>query len=169
MPYDPQKHHRRSIRLRDYDYSHPGAYFVTVCAYQKTPHFGEIQDAVMLLNTSGQIAQNCWEELPGKLSMIALDAFIIMPDHVHGILIMRKDRRGQSPEWEDRTTLGAVIRLYKASVTHQVHVALGSNIGPIWQRNYYERVIRDAAELDNVRRYITENPLRRWLRDHPSD
>ncbi len=88
MTFNPEKHHRRSIRLQEYDYTQPGAYFVTICTYQRQCLFGEIIDAAMHLNTCGEIVQACWNNLPNHFPFMELDAFVIMPNHIHGIIIL---------------------------------------------------------------------------------
>jgi REP element-mobilizing transposase RayT len=88
MTFHPEKHHRRSIRLQEYDYTQPGAYFVTICTYQRQCLFGEIIDGAMHLNACGEIVQACWNNLPNHFPFIELDAFIIMPNHIHGIIIL---------------------------------------------------------------------------------
>ncbi len=94
MKYDPQLHHRRSIRLKDYDYAQAGAYFITLCCQDKAHLFGEIQNGEMLLNEYGKIAHNEWLETPGIRKNVELDVFVIMPNHLHGILILT-NRRGE--------------------------------------------------------------------------
>jgi putative transposase len=86
MPYDPNRHHRRSIRLKGYDYTQPGAYFVTLCHHERMPLFGEIVNGEMRLNDIGRVAERCWLDIPSDFPHVALDAFVIMPNHVHGIL-----------------------------------------------------------------------------------
>jgi putative transposase len=86
MPYDPNRHHRRSIRLKGYDYTQPGAYFVTLVTYERMPLFGEIVNGEMRLNDIGRVAERCWLDIPSHFPHVALDAFVIMPNHVHGIL-----------------------------------------------------------------------------------
>jgi len=89
MRHDPNKHHRRSIRLREYDYSQPGAYFVTICTYQRECVFGHVVNGEMRLNDAGEIARRCWEDIPRHFLLIELDALAVMPNHVHGIIVIR--------------------------------------------------------------------------------
>ena len=95
--FDPQKHHRRSTRLKGYDYSQPGAYFVTIVAFQRECLFGEIIDGVMQLNEYGKIVQKWWNEIPKHFPNVEIVAFIIMPNHIHGIILITADRRGTVP------------------------------------------------------------------------
>jgi REP element-mobilizing transposase RayT len=94
MPYNPEKHHRRSIRLKDYDYSTPGAYFITICTHQRECLLGEVLNGEMQLNQLGQLASAHWQRLPHHFPTVELDAFVVMPNHVHGILILTNPRRG---------------------------------------------------------------------------
>ena len=88
MTHDLKKHRRRSIRLKDYDYSQSGAYFITICTHNKEILFGEILDGEMQLNEWGNVVEDCWDEVPRHFKNVELDAFIVMPNHVHGIIIM---------------------------------------------------------------------------------
>jgi len=88
MKYNPDIHHRRSIRLRDYDYSQAGAYFITICAHNRECLFGEIADGAMRLNAAGEIAMQCWQEIPLHFPHSALDEWVIMPNHLHGIVVL---------------------------------------------------------------------------------
>ena len=90
MRFDPDKHHRRSIRLKGYDYSQAGAYFVTICTKDRGCLFGEIIDGEMVLNPFGEVVQACWDDLPRHYPHVELDAFVIMPNHLHGIIIIRR-------------------------------------------------------------------------------
>jgi REP element-mobilizing transposase RayT len=95
--FDPQKHHRRSIRLKGYDYAQPGAYFVTIVTYQRECLFGEIVDGEMQLNEYGKIVQKWWNEIPNHFPNVEIVVFVIMPNHVHGIILISADRRGTVP------------------------------------------------------------------------
>jgi len=125
MTYNPDIHHRRSIRLKEFDYSQAGAYFVTICTENRECLFGVVEDAQVEMNDAGNMAQNVWHELPGRFSEIHLDEFIIMPNHVHGIIsivgvplvddrIPEKDRSGTRPA----PTLGDIIGVFKSITTH---------------------------------------------------
>jgi len=89
--YDPNRHHRRSIRLKNYDYSQAGAYFVTICTHGHIHLFGEVVDGEMRLNPFGEIVQAVWFDLPQHYGHVQLDAFVVMPNHVHGIIVLTAD------------------------------------------------------------------------------
>jgi len=132
-------HNRRSIRLRGYDYGRSGVYFVTICTNYRGPLLCHIVGSSVRLTAAGRRVSECWEELPIHFPYLVLDEFVVMPDHVHGILHIRDCRVGRINA--DRGTPGT----------------------PVWQRNYFERVIRGNAQLDRVRVYIATNPIR-WAR-----
>jgi REP element-mobilizing transposase RayT len=128
MKYNPDLHHRRSIRLRDYNYANTGAYFVTVCCQNREFLFGEIINGKMILNEYGNIAKNTWNELPQHHFNIKLGEFIVMPDHIHGILEIIAGVAGNAPTGHMMTdispkpgTLSTIIRSYKSSVSKQIH------------------------------------------------
>ncbi len=180
-PYDPDRHHRRSIRLKGYDYTQPGAYFVTLCAHERAHLFGAVVDGVLRLSEAGRIAEQCWRDIPAHFPHVALDAFVIMPNHVHGILWMMDNDAGNGawatvgaknfsplrrspqpptaplPPRGTSKTIGSVVRGFKTGVTKWFRQNM--SVYPVWQRNYYEHIIRDERNLDAIRRYIVENPL----------
>ena len=171
MKYDPDKHHRRSIRLKGYDYAGPGAYFVTICTQDRACFFGAVADGEMQLNNSGQIAKAAWDELPARFPSVRLDAFIVMPNHVHGIImvgaqfIAPSDGFGATNQgvMNHAPTLGEIVRAYKAASTRLIRQAGTPDFA--WQRNYYEHVVRDEESLNRIRQYILDNP-ERWEFDH---
>jgi REP element-mobilizing transposase RayT len=166
---------RRSIRLRDHDYSRPGAYFVTICAAERACLFGVIADDAMYPNAWGEIAAEEWLRSGQIRREIGLDAFVVMPNHVHGIVFINEAAVGATgrsplqPTGPPPRSLGALVAGYKSAVTVRVNRARGTPGAPVWQRNYYEHIIRDEAALERIRRYITENPAR-WPhdRDNPA-
>lgn len=172
MKYDPEKHHRRSIRLKGYDYSRCGAYFVTVCTHNRECIFGQIADGKTDLTDVGKMAQQCWHEIPQHYPSVILDEFVVMPNHVHGILMVEKrDNAGandHSPLQPQRRqngtskTIGAIIRGYKIGVTKWCRS--NTNTLNVWQRNYYEHIIRSESDLNSIREYILNNPLN-WRDD----
>ena len=171
MPrYDPEKHRRRSIRLKGYDYSAPGAYFVTICTHNREPLFGWIVDGEMVLNEYGQIVWKEWFRTAQVRSNVALfeDEFIVMPNHIHGIIWIVEATRRVAPTDGPRGplsgSLGAIIAQYKSIVTKRINAVRGTPGASVWQRNYYEHIIRTERALDAIRRYIAENPLR-WHLD----
>ena len=169
MKYNPDIHHRRSIRLRDYDYSQAGAYFVTICTHNHECLFGEIADGVMMLNASGRIAAQCWREIPSHFPHSALDEWVIMPNHLHGIVILTDTvgAKNFSPLQNGTSkTIGSIVRGFKIGVTKWMRQH--TDVHTVWQRNYWEHIIRDDADLHRIRQYICNNPAR-WEEDslHP--
>ena len=170
MRYDPERHHRRSIRLKGYDYSREGAYFVTICTQYRLCLFGEVVDGEMRLNDAGRIAEQCWLAIPNHFPHVALDAFVIMPNHIHGVLWIVGDVGAKNfsplPPRGTSKTIGSVIRGFKIGVTKWFRE--NTDIYTVWQRNYYEHIIRTEDALHRIRRYIATNPLRWHLdRENP--
>jgi putative transposase len=240
VQYDPQKHHRRTIRLQGYDYSAPGAYFITICTHQRECLFGEIVDGEMRSNELGQMVNACWQRLPFHFPNLTLDAFVVMPNHVHGILILTNPCRGaalghnawhptenlcpnatpipkqsppepgvifgqeqslsepgeQSPSepgvaFGQRQlhltkdglpnaaplpprlvagSVGSIVLNFKSVTTRSKNRIRRSPGVPLWQRNYYEHIIRGEKSLQYIRQYITNNPIA-WQQDqlHPDN
>ncbi len=165
--FNPDIHHRRSIRLKDYDYSQAGAYFVTMCAWHRECLFGEIENGEMRVNEYAGIAQACWDDLPNHYYHIELDAFVIMPNHVHGIVILTDEisvGAGLKPAPTKRHGLSEIIRAFKTFSSRRINETRDNPGCPIWQRNYHERVIRNDEELNRVREYIMHNPAG-WAED----
>lgn len=148
---------RKSPRLQGYDYSTEGAYFVTICTHQRRHLFGEISNHIMRLTSAGDTATVCWQAIPQHYPDVALDAFVVMPNHMHGILFLS----GSSGEF--RTILGRVINAYKGAVTARLRSHVSSDV-VIWQGRYHDHIIRDDASLNRIRDYVTDNPLR-WSED----
>lgn len=145
--------HRRSLRLRSYDYSQAGAYFVTICVQCL---LGTIEDEVIHLNAAGQAIQSGWERLPSKFPTVSCDAMIVMPNHLHGILLLSYE--SQDPGSPDNpVTLGDAMQ----GVKNQGWAPFP---GRLWQRNYYEHVVRNDRDLERIREYIDANPSR-WATD----
>lgn len=175
MKFDPEKHHRRSIRLKEYDYSQVGWYFVTICTYQKQCWFGDIRRGEMQLNQIGKIVANEWLYSAQMRQEIDLDEWIIMPNHLHGIAILTdnqknwniRDMDGQhtpnlgarhAPLQQKPRSLSSFIAGFKAAVTKRINAIHQAPSFSIWQRNYYESIIRDEKHLKNVQQYILNNP-----------
>ncbi len=157
MPYNSDIHHRRSVRLRGYDYSQAGLYFVTICVKDRVAAFGTVMDGNMYLSEKGEIAQHVWNGLPERFPYLEIDDFVIMPDHVHGILVIPFDvDMGETV----MPTLGQIVRAYKAVVTRSIRVSGMPEFE--WHRSYNEHVIRlrNKNELERVRQYIISNPAR---------
>ena len=159
---------RSSLRLKGYDYRNSGAYFVTICTADKQPLFGMVRDGRVQLNEFGQIANDCWQQIERVRSGIAIDVYIVMPNHIHGILHFCGDVTAAKPPAAARElaagSLGAIIGQYKSIVTKRSRFIASPPTHPIWQRNYYDHIIRGAASLEKIRRYIVENPAR-WVDD----
>ena len=166
MRFDPDRHHRRSIRLRSYDYAQPGAYFVTVCTHNRQCLFGNVINGEIRQNEYGRIVAACWSELPGHYPRVALDVFVVMPNHVHGVILLRDDEAvdrvgaGFKPAptaLAKRHGLPEVLRGFKTFASRRINEVRNIAGAPVWQRNYYERVIRNESEVNAVRHYIQHN------------
>ena len=195
--FDRERRHRRSIRLEGYDYTQPGSYVVTPCVHGRECLFGEIVDGEIHLNDRGDMVRSAWHDLPGRCPGLSLDAFVIMPNHVHGIIIL-PSRRGESrirpgplrvtnvapQKYERRAytdpkqgdhkdrpygtaarSLGRFIQAFKSITTGAYIIGVRERgwppfAGRLWQRNYYEHIIRNEDDLTRARTYIVENPAR---------
>jgi REP-associated tyrosine transposase len=172
--YNPEKHHRRSIRLTGYDYKQSGAYFVTIVTRNRLCLFGDISDGEMVLSDTGRIAEVSWVGLSSRFPTVSLDSFVVMPNHIHGIITDRAqfiapasvphNQAGIAQEgaMNRAPTLGEIIRTYKAASTRMIRQT--ANLKFAWQRNYYEHVVRNEESLNRIRQYILENPAR-WAID----
>lgn len=173
--FDPARHHRRSIRLKSYDYTAAGAYFVTNVTHQRECLFGEIVDGEMRLNPLGEIAALTWEWLTQQYPYVDLDAWVVMPNHLHGILIMdvgaRRDAplpcapQPDAPPINKRKPLGQLIGAFKTVSAKRINEHRAAPGRPVWQRNYYEHIIRNEAALARIRAYIHNNPAQ-WALDN---
>jgi putative transposase len=155
MPNDPPSR-RRSLRLPGYDYSQAGAYFITICTHNRIMLFGEVINDDVRLNEFGMLVKHTWDNLPTHYDGIELDAFIVMPNHVHGIIIL-------ADEPEMRRSIPEIVRGLKTFSARNVNER-GGRRGALWQRGYYEHVIRNAQALNRIRDYIAHNPAR-WADD----
>jgi putative transposase len=188
MNQHKQQKNRRSIRLQGYDYSSPGEYFITICTQNRECLFGDVVNGEMVLNEIGEIARDIWQQIPDRYDNVVLDAFIMMPNHVHGIIgieyhpahpagaihelplrdgdidpeTYRKQRR--------QMLLSKIIGWYKMNVAKQANILLNNSGNRFWQRNYYEHIIRDDKSLIRIRDYIINNPAQ-WDDDvnHPKN
>ena len=169
MKRDTKKHHRHSFRLEKYDYSLTGAYFLTICTQGKKCLLGDVVDGEMQLNKCGEVVTECWEWLPKQYPQLILDEWIIMPNHLHGIIVIIDDGRGGSRTAPTnsikRKPLGSLVGAFKTVSTKQINIIRKTAGKTFWQRNYFERVVRDEKELNNIREYILSNPLG-WELDH---
>ena len=172
MPYISGNHRRRSIRLTGYNYSQAGAYFVTICAHQRLCLFGDVVAGEMRLSDRGQVVADIWGKIPEHHPHVKLDAFVVMPNHVHGILhIVRRGTACRAPT--DRIerfgqpvpgSIPTIVRSFKSAVTKRINEIKGTSGQLLWQRNYYEHVIRTQDDLDDIRQYILGNPAK-WSED----
>jgi REP-associated tyrosine transposase len=182
MRSDPNPHHRRSIRLKGYDYTQPGAYFVTICAQERVCLFGDIVDGKMLLNDAGRMVQTVWEAMPVHYMGVAIDAFVVIPNHIHGIVVLVGAApcgrplmgQAQGPAPTIAISLPDVMQRFKTMTTKRYADGVqqrrwSSFPGRLWQRNYYEHIIRDAECLNSIRQYIADNPAQWELdRENPT-
>ena len=215
MKYDPQKHHRRSIRLQGYDYSQAGAYYVTIVVHGRECLFGNVVNGVMRLNQFGQIVYRAWFDLPNHYPHVVLGAFCIMPNHAHAIIVLIDGRRGGSitndenlqtisisknapiandpethpyvptndvplqtisisknapiannPETRPyvRHPLSEIVRAFKSFSAKRINALRKTQGIPVWQRNYYEHIIRNDDEYNRIHLYIESNPAH-WMED----
>jgi putative transposase len=187
-------HNRRSIRLHGYDYSQPGAYFVTICIHDRAQRlFGNVVGGKMVLNDAGKSAQRCWVDIPMHFPDVKLDEFVVMPNHVHGVIVIRSNatstdagvpnnfvgvqnfeplqrkqrditatRRVNQYQHILPRSIGSIIRGYKIGVSKWFRERTPNAI--VWQRNYYDRIIRDGNSFYFIRKYIRDNP-KQWNSD----
>jgi len=177
MRYNPEIHHRRSIRLKNFDYTATGAYFVTVCAFDRECLFGEISNGEMKLNEFGYIVNGCWMATKDHFPNTAMDAFVVMPNHVHGIIfIQTSDKMAVSegtacraPTFESfgapvAGSMATIVRSFKSAATKRINQIRNNPGTTVWQRGFFEHVIRNEKELNTIRCYIEENPTN-WCQD----
>ena len=176
--YNPNLHHRRSIRLRGYDYSQPGAYFITLCTQNRECLFGNVVDEKMILNDAGKMIEKWYFEFQKKFSVIQCDQYIIMPNHMHFIIINVGADLGVCPENTGEHNLKGehigsplrdIIRWFKTMTTNEYIRNVKNNEwkpfnGKLWQRNYYQHITRNEQELKKIGDYIINNPLK-WESD----
>lgn len=181
MSYDPTKHHRRSLRLPDYDYSETGAYFITICVHDWACLLGQAIDGGMLTNQFGDIVREEWEKSGQLRKELTLDEYVVMPNHMHGIVFLKHDdetvpgANGRSPlQIRARAgltpkSLASFIAGFKSATTKRIDETRRTLAVPVWQRSYYEHVIRSDESLSRIREYIANNPLK-WELDelHPT-
>lgn len=174
------------MRLQNFDYTAAGAYFVTICTHQRAEVFGLIEAGKVELSSAGKVVESVWKEIPTHHAYVELDEFVVMPNHIHGILVINESPVGarviapdsisasnptiasvgaqfiapkSSPIDSNRAgTIGGIVRAFKARCTHAIHQEQSEQT-PIWQRNYYEHIIRNEKELLAIREYIANNPM----------
>jgi REP element-mobilizing transposase RayT len=177
MTYNPDVQHRCSIRLKDYDYAQAGAYFITICTYNKESIFGNVINGEMMSNEYGQVVEREWLKTTQIRTAMELDEFVIMPNHMHGIFVIMESpvgahgcaplhiqplqtQHGCVPIQRKPRSLSSFLAGFKSAVTRQINELRGTPYAPLWQRNYYEHVIRNEDDLSEIREYIVNNPLK---------
>jgi REP element-mobilizing transposase RayT len=178
------KYRIESIRLPGHDYSQEGAYFITICTQNRQCLFGEIVDGEIMLNKFGELVKSEWQKTGIIRPNIIIDAFIIMPNHLHGILIINDDfccrdtlqrvstigrKTNENNQIEQfgkptKNSIPTIVRLFKSITTKQINQIRQTPGIPVWQRNYYEHIIRDTYDLSRIRHYIANNP-KNWKND----
>ncbi len=177
--YNQDIHHRRSIRLKDYDYNQGGAYFITFCVKNRECLLGEIKEGLINLNEYGKIVFNMWNYLPNYFQDVEIDAGVIMPNHFHGIILITdkcrglvskpfiskpiiskplSDQKSNVPFYQKKTRLGTVIAYFKYQTTKLINQKRDLAGVKFWQKNYYEHIIRNQKSLEMLREYIVNNP-----------
>ena len=175
MNYDSRKHRRRSLRLKGYDYTQPGAYFVTICTYQWANLFGDVKSGVMIFDTFGQAVEEEWLRTAQIRPNVELDEYVIMPNHIHGIIMIEATDVGATwqvaptnntkrPRGPAPGSLGAIMAQFKRAATLRINHLRGTHGQPVWHRNYYEHIIRNDDTLNRIREYVHTNP-QRWHLD----
>ena len=200
MIIEHEQLNRHSIRLAGRDYAFPDVYFVTICTADRKSMLGKLRGGKMELNRLGRLVRKCWVALPEHFAQVVLHEFVVMPNHLHGLIqisgvprVRIQELLATVPPQTEQSglvplvgaqhccalppkdvsrivkpgSLGAIVRSFKAIVSRRAHEELGWT-GLVWQRNYYERIIRDGKEFSNATRYIAENPERwEWERENP--
>jgi putative transposase len=170
---NPKPRRKNSLRLRGYDYSSVGAYFVTIVTWQREMLFGKIVGDEMVLNEMGEIVRDEWERTPIIRPNVELGAYIVMPNHFHGIVIITDSddvsavgAHSCAPlpktgvAYRKPKSLGAIMAGFKSSVTKRINTLHNSPGVPVWQRNYHDRIIRNEREMSRIWDYIDANPAR---------
>ena len=157
--YDPKIHHRRSIRLKEYDYSQPGAYFITICVHNRERIFGNIVNGNMKLNIYGKVVTTYWGNLSRNYPYLELRALVVMPNHVHGILVIKSDLAGKCKNH----SIPDIVRSFKTFSSKRINELRNTKGIPLWQRNYWEHIIRNQSSFNRIYEYIMTNPLRWYL------
>ncbi len=164
---------RRSIRLRGYDYGQAGAYFVTICTQDRARVFGVVVDGQMRLSAAGRMVDEAWREMFQRYHGMQEDAFVVMPDHVHGVVVLQgRGHFDAASAGAASLSLDDVVKRYKSWTTRLYLEGVQAGRWPpvrrrLWQRNYYERIVRDADALDRIRAYIHDNPCKASPRSAP--
>jgi putative transposase len=157
---------KNSLRLEGYDYTQAGAYFITTTTHGRNPVFGKIENDVIALSPAGKIVKRVWLDLPRSYSRVNLDSFCIMPDHFHGIITLLPAKNislSNSKDALDGTVfLSEIMRAFKSFTSRQINACLHTPGTTVWQRGFYEHIIRTESDLDRIRTYINNNTLK-WV------
>lgn len=170
MTFELQTTGRRSIRLKEHNYASPGGYFVTLCAESRKCLFGKVVDGTVEPSPFGQVVSECWEWLAQRFGHVALDAWVVMPNHLHGIILLRDgiheggSRTAPTIQPTTAKPLGRLIGAFKTASTKRINLMRGTPGAKLWQRNYDEHIVRNEKDLRMVRQYIAENPIH-WEED----
>ncbi len=187
IKYNPKIHHRRSIRLKGYDYSQAGAYFITICTKDRQCLFGKITNGEMILNHYGKIANDEWEKLPHRFPNFELDVFQVMPNHMHGIVVLNEPVgaglapahlatsyiNGATARVAPTKTVGDIVGAYKSLAANEclkifklewAGASPAPTMGKLWQRNYHEHIIKNEQSYQTISNYIINNPAN-WASD----
>jgi len=171
-----KRFNRKSIRLKEYDYSQPGEYFITICTYKHKCIFGDIINEEMRLSEEGEIVQRCLNEIPYYYPNIELDTYVIMPNHIHCIinLIEPVGAIHESPLQMTQNQrrimqLSKIVGRFKMTSAKKINIINNTGGVPVWQRNFYEHIIRNETDLINTRDYIINNPLKWFFDDENSN
>ena len=172
---DSDGRQRGSMRLSGHDYAEPGSYFVTICTQNRDLVFGDFADGEVRLSGFGRTANAAWEEIPAHFAGVEVDEYVVMPNHVHGIIVIVLSTPGPTPRatrasplrgaaGPGKGSIGAIVGSYKSAVSRGINQTRGKGGVSVWQRSYYEHIIRDEADLNRIRQYIWDNPAR-WDQD----
>ncbi|MDF1520769.1 MAG: transposase [Brevefilum sp.] len=170
MNYHTNHPKRKSLRFKDYDYSQPGAYFITIVTFNRNYLFGYIEGDEMCLNPIGYIVSEVWQSIPKHHPKTIVDPFIIMPNHIHGIINIVGARHAvplhQSEKFGKPVpgSIPTIVRSFKSETTRRINVFRNSPGSKVWQRNYYEHVIRNEKDYESIYEYILTNP-QNWVKD----
>jgi putative transposase len=175
MKKTPMKPERKSTRLQGYDYSLPGAYFTTIVTYKRQHLFGNVTDGQFYINQFGRIVEHCWLDLPLHYHRVELGAYVIMPNHFHGIVVIQEGvdnfskggsqtRPYTSEEIALQYGLPEIVRAFKSFSARKINNLRKTTGVPVWQRSFYDRIIRNERELQKISEYIQSNP-QNWQED----
>jgi len=166
MTYNAAIHQRRSVRLKHYDYSQDGAYFLTLCTHNRQCLFGTIENQLMLLNNLGEVIRDEWVKSFEIRKEVIIDEFVIMPNHFHSIVFIQHQKQLQekSTAGPKNKSISSLVAGFKSIVTTKINQIRCAPFQPVWQRNYHEHIIRNEKSLHNIREYTRNNPCT-WRKD----